>query len=316
MHIVKSHLLQSLILLTVAVFTAGCEKVHPVPDFVEVLPIVFDGLYDHDWYLLDSAGRRMNLWQGSWELNTAEGFVYKGQRFDTPLLCRKRAVEIVAGQHPYDEDTLTVPVSGSPKQVTAFEIIELPSRKIFICGGMINGARLDSSSLAETWLYDPDKRRIVPGPDMKCGRSQHRLTLLKDGRVLISGGLDGDNVLRSVEVFDPVAGSITALNDLSLPRASHGAVQLHNGLLLIVGGITDEKFSDANDNVTSTVELMDLSSMSSKLVGRMLIERTSPIILAVGDCQAVVAGGIHMNESYDYRFVRDAEIMKPLAAAK
>lgn len=314
MNIAKSHLLQSLILLTVAAFAAGCEKVHPVPDFVEVLPILFDGLYDHDWYLLDSAGRRMNLWQGSWVLNAAEGFVYKGQRFETPILCRKRAVRIVAGQHPHGEDTLTVPVSGSPKQVTAFEIIELPSRKIFICGGMVNG--LDSASLAATWLYDPDKRRIEPGPDMKCGRGHHRLTLLKDGRVLISGGLDGDKILRSVEVFDPVAGNITALTDMSLPRASHGAVQLNNGLLLIVGGITDEKFSDANDNVTSTVELMDLSSLSSKLVGRMLIERTSPIILAVGDCQAVVAGGVHMNESYDYRFVRDAEIMKPLRAAK
>jgi hypothetical protein len=75
----------------------------------------------------------------------------------------------------------------------------------------VPGCNITSMSSLE--IYDPAKGVFAPAGTMKVSREFHRATLLKDGRVLITGGLTfrggsaggGFSVtpLASVELYDP-----------------------------------------------------------------------------------------------------------------
>jgi hypothetical protein len=72
---------------------------------------------------------------------------------------------------------------------------------------------------------------------MKVARSHHTATLLNDGRVLITGGLNSSlAVLASAEIYNPSSGTFALANPLMTGRAYHTATLLPNGTVLIVGG--------------------------------------------------------------------------------
>ena len=60
-------------------------------------------------------------------------------------------------------------------------------------------------------------------------------TLLNDGRVLVTGGFDGQVTARA-ELYDPSAGKFISAGTMSTPRAGHTATLLADGRILIAGG--------------------------------------------------------------------------------
>ena len=80
----------------------------------------------------------------------------------------------------------------------------------------VGGNNFLSEVLASTEMYDPE---ALPtgfwglAGDLITARSQHTATLLKDGRVLIAGGMSDDEALASAEIYpgagDPLSVSIT-----------------------------------------------------------------------------------------------------------
>jgi len=86
---------------------------------------------------------------------------------------------------------------------------------------------------------------------MQVGRAWHAATTLRDGTILITGGIstiqsnfscsgacDFLAATRSVERFDPATGRLSpvTMEPLSVPRAFHRAIRLIDGRVLIVGG--------------------------------------------------------------------------------
>jgi hypothetical protein len=59
-------------------------------------------------------------------------------------------------------------------------------------------------ALAEAELYDPASGVWTQTARMNHARINHTATLLSDGRVLVAGGVNGNNtVLASSEIYDP-----------------------------------------------------------------------------------------------------------------
>jgi len=118
----------------------------------------------------------------------------------------------------------------------------LPDGKVLVAGGCNN---LQSSEvfcnnfLASAEMYDPGTRTFTLVQSMTTARRGHTATLLPDGRVLISGGMDGAGGLPSAEIYNPETGLFTATGDMAGARTGHTATLLPDGKVLVAGGKSD-----------------------------------------------------------------------------
>jgi hypothetical protein len=123
--------------------------------------------------------------------------------------------------------------------------------RVLITGGIQHlGTAEDILATAE--IFDPDTglHQMVTGGDgmplkmlALSGRAYHTATLLRDGRILLAGGIglvEGKKTsLQSAEIFDPGPPMIFPPNGTSVMgsgRAHHTATTLATGEVLIAGG--------------------------------------------------------------------------------
>jgi len=90
-----------------------------------------------------------------------------------------------------------------------------------------------SASAAPTW---------TAVASMNIARYAHTATLLPNGKVLITGGIDASGgYLISSEVYDPSDNTWTQVASLSTNRYAHTATLLLNGKVLVVGGYNGDR---------------------------------------------------------------------------
>jgi hypothetical protein len=107
---------------------------------------------------------------------------------------------------------------------------------------IVGGFGSDGKAQASAELFDPANpasTTLIPG-GMTSARPSHTATLLGNGKVLITGGLD-DNLkaLDSIELYDPAIGKFTAIGSMNTARYDHTATLLLDGTVLIAGGKND-----------------------------------------------------------------------------
>jgi hypothetical protein len=91
--------------------------------------------------------------------------------------------------------------------------------------------------------------------NMSVERTEHTATLLKNGKVLITGGATFGTVTDSSEIYDPISNSWSPAASMSLPRSRHTATRLNNGKVLVAGGLTGAGFpttAELYDPLTNT----------------------------------------------------------------
>lgn len=126
------------------------------------------------------------------------------------------------------------------------------------------------------------------------GFERQNKLLLKDGRVLVSGGRRTDNpddITNAVYLVDPFRHSITALASMCIPRVDHSSVQITNGRIVFIGGETSAKFSDRDTKYTSNVEELDLLTNQSKVIGNLFDARAETIVEPIARDKILVVGG-------------------------
>jgi hypothetical protein len=107
---------------------------------------------------------------------------------------------------------------------------------VLVAGGY-TGGRNKRTYLATTVLFDPKTQRWSESAPMQAQRAGFSTTLLKDGRVLVAGGVAESGVeLKTAEVFDPSTGIWRAAAPMNVHRRNHRAALLPDGSVLVMGG--------------------------------------------------------------------------------
>jgi Galactose oxidase, central domain len=136
----------------------------------------------------------------------------------------------------------------------------LNNGKVLITGGFGSGG-CPGAALATAEIFDSSSGTFAPtkGP-MNNARALHSATLLRNGTVLIAGGIDADcagDVIATAEIFDPATGLFTPTSGvMTSSRYRHTATRLNDGTVLIAGG------ENSSFTVLETAELYNPASKS------------------------------------------------------
>ncbi|MBL8739750.1 MAG: hypothetical protein JNK04_01615, partial [Myxococcales bacterium] len=231
----------------------------------------------------------------TWEVTTS----MNEYRYDVPaVLLPNGRVFVVGGRgegaevnaEVYDPDSETwtyVPSADLTTPAYDFTLTALQGGRLLLTGGEWD---LPSSTIvanvralnATTFVWSVVQSMAVP-------RSDHRATLLDDGRLLVSGGRDSNSAsLASAEIFDPIANTWSTTGSLIEGRFLHEAV-LHNGRVLVAGGLPPSNSS------TNTSEIFDPTAdggVGAWVFPRIFFgSRYSHAMALLGDDRAIIFGG-------------------------
>ncbi len=146
------------------------------------------------------------------------------------------------------------------------------------CGGFEQGRRSE--------LFDPLQRAFSVGPLMLQPTASGTATLLKDGRVLLTGGYPGEGqpATNSTQLYDPRANHFVPGGMMTTARADQTATVMADGRVLIAGGV------DGSGVALATTELYDPQTGRFAAGPRMSQPRAGQTATLVED-QVVLIGG-------------------------
>ena len=165
-----------------------------------------------------------------------------------------------------------------------FSATPLLNGQVLVCGGVsATGTVLNSCE-----LYDPFFGTWTTTRSMATVRRGHAATLLRSGKVLVTGGYDGSvalTALKTTEIFDPGSKSWSAGTPLIEARTGHTATLLNNEKVLIVGGAV----SSGNGKV---VELFDPSTLTGVITatGSLKVARQEHTATLLPNGQVLIIG--------------------------
>jgi hypothetical protein len=126
---------------------------------------------------------------------------------------------------------------------------------------------------------------VSPATPMLQPRSGHTATLLPDGKVLIAGGMRGNQQFyKSAELYDPTTGRFQATGEMSIGRVGQIAVLLRSGKVLIAGGWV-------GNGGTDTAELYDPAIGKFTSISKMTVRRGRPSATLLANGDVLLAGG-------------------------
>lgn len=145
-----------------------------------------------------------------------------------------------------------VPVEGAWMPRTRGTATRLPDGRVLIAGGNRGPA---SGPTAATEIFDPDTRRLSPGPSLIVPRTQHAALALPDGRVLLVGGTTLTYIVptASAEIIHAETGS-QRIADMALPRGGEPFLALaRDGSAFVFGGTQEGRFGQINELVEQLI---------------------------------------------------------------
>lgn len=181
----------------------------------------------------------------------------------------------------YDYQTGTFTNTGSlnfGNRYLAAGVALAGNQKILFTGGAYIGAQAE--------IYDQATETFTNIPNMTISRNAHSATLLNDGKVFISGGMNGSTYLSNTEIYNPVTNTFSTARAMSSARTRHASITLNNGTVLIAGG------QMANSTYLNTAVIYDPSTNTYTSTENNLSEEKAFIkMVKLNNGKVLVLGG-------------------------
>ena len=141
----------------------------------------------------------------------------------------------LASAEVWDPASDTFGPAGSLAQARTWHTATLlRDGRVLVVGGTSAELPDVDGFVASAEVWDPLTGTFSPSGSLAEARgAYHTATLLRDGRVLVVGGMGGEG---SAEVWDPATGAFEPAGALVEARSGHTATLLSDGRVLVVGG--------------------------------------------------------------------------------
>ena len=181
------------------------------------------------------------------------------KRFDHASALLNDGTVLVSGgsdsfQKPFDSVELCDPAAENctaagtmSAERTQHTMTTLPDGRVLIAGGSRGGIGTEAAPYDSADIYDPETGEVSALPSMPAGHTRHTATLLKDGRVLVTGGT---GKTEAADLFDPATDTWTSAGSMTQWRAHHTATLLADGRVLVTGGIGNVPTTEFFDPAT------------------------------------------------------------------
>jgi hypothetical protein len=165
----------------------------------------------------------------------------------------------------------------------------LPNGKVLIAGGYSGPPEEEARKTAE--VFDPSSETFEKlegaGHEPAERRESAGAVTLRNGRVIIAGGSNGEGEVATAEAFDPATATFSALPDtLTVERGGVSAVTLADGRGLFVGGV---------HHSTVTLKSIDITTLQAPLA-------TTGAASNVGTTHATLNGTVSTEATATTRF--------------
>ncbi len=218
------------------------------------------------------------------------------------------------------DSSLPEPPPGFGRDRPGASRTRLRDGRVLIAGGAVADPDLGVDVPVTTVeILDPRSGRRAAAAPLHSPRAWHEATLLGDGRVLVTGGVDPDVAYEKdaaqAELWDPATGRWRAVDGLPRIR-DHTATLLGDGRVLVVGGHGVE---NECHRTSDEAALFDPATARMTPAGKLAERRGGHDAVLLADGRVLVVGG----EQYEIsRFcmrmrnrVAVAEVWDPRALA-
>ena len=203
----------------------------------------------------------------------------------------------------YDLSTNKFTMTGSKNNPTSGGNSHLLwTGKVLATGGGTNEAELYTPEMPgtpETW---------VATGNMITARNSPTYSIIDDGRVLITGGLDSaGNPLASAELYDYLTGNFSlTIGAMTTPRQHHRIAPLYTGKLLVTGG------RPSSSGVLNSAELYDpVDGTFTRTTENMLKYRRLHRSTPLPNGKVLIAGGLGGISGSENFILGEAELYDP-----
>lgn len=138
-------------------------------------------------------------------------------------------------------------------------------------------------------IYDSTTGSFTRVGDLATARAYHTASLLADGRVLITGGLEDNFEIYSTqtaEIYDPTTQSFSPAGDMPHAVASHTASVLLDGTVMTTGG-----FGNSCSGTEVWVALFDPTPNSFRAGVNLPKPRVNHTATTLTDGRVLITGG-------------------------
>ena len=199
---------------------------------------------------------------------------------------------------------------GTMNDSRAFHnVVQLQDGRFMVIGGNQgpygSGSNYYTKILITCEIYDPATGTWSYTANMAKHRAGANARLLPDGRVIVTGGSEGNasnnlgdisdllgTSLKTSEIYDPVTDTWVYGPNMSEPKAGAMSVVLNDGRWMIAGGITYVTiFGLSIPDFSNNISIYNPSTNSFSNAGSMKEKRALGAMSVMGNGSVFIAGG-------------------------